>query len=227
MARWADVRAGTRARRRVFLPLGATAAPMPKVAPDGTVEMPPPDPDAIPLDLRILAPGETADVLKRARADAVDAGVPDPKDGNPIYDLAEMEHTLLLACTDVDSPLDAPRPFFDSIEQIRSEPRLDRERIAYLHAMQQRWQAECSPHLRNASAEETQGALLALGVLPEDESMRFFDSLGPGLQWTYTRILALRHVTSLTPRSPTSSPSEARPTASSTPSSPAAELAPS
>lgn len=207
MAKFSQIVKGTRARRRVLLPLGDAPAMVPALTSDGAsvVEV---SPDAVPVDLRPLTSGEQAEVLSRAAADAKARGVTDPRDGNPIYDLAEMEHTLALACLDPDSPADAPRPFFDGgVEQIRSSPDLGRDRIAFLFAHFQQFQDECSPSLRKVDPAQMVASLDILGGDDDRMAQDFFGSMGLGLRWIYMRTLARLYRTSPTPSLPSTSAS--------------------
>ncbi len=220
MATWAQIRKGTRARRRVPLPLGTGPIAI-KIGPGGVLAVEAPTEGVVQVGLRPLTSGEQADIMTRARADAIARGVSDPKPGVPIYDLAEMEHTLLLACLDPDSPQDAPRPLFASIEEIRTDPDLGGDRIAYLFELFQQFQEECSPQRRHMSLEETMAAMLLLGGEGEEEARRFFESLGPGLRWICMRTLGLLLRTSRTPSSPSGSPSGPKDGASASSSPPA------
>jgi len=205
MARFSQIVRGVRARRRVLLPLGDAPAFQPDLDAAG-LPVAVPSPGSVSVDLRPLTSGEQADVLARATADAKSRGVMDPRDGNPIYDLAEMEHTLALCCLDPDSPDDAPRPFFDGgVEQIRSSPDLGRDRIVYLFEQHQLYQDECAPSLRKINPTEFIASLGILGGDDDRTAQDFFGSMGPGLRWICLRTLARLARTSPTPNlSPTS-----------------------
>lgn len=178
---------GKRARKIIDLPLGAPVAPTLKGAPQAPAE------PVIRVGLRPLTSGEIHETLARARADAIAHGVTHPQEGNPTYDLAEMEWTLLLCCVDPDSPEgSAPAPFFASIEEIRTAPDLGRERVTFLFARWKLWQLEMSPDLRQVTPEEFIAGLGVLGGEDEPAARDFFSSLGPGLQWSYMRSLALQ-----------------------------------
>ncbi len=215
MATWQQVRKGKLARRRALLPLGAQPLPLPTVGPDGKLSAPNVGDDTAPLDLRILTSGELGEVLARAQADAR-AKDAEPREGDPIYDLARMEHTLLLCCIDPDSPDEAPRLFFASIEEIRKSPDLGQDKLAYLYELQQRFQAECSPKHDKLGLEDILAGMLVLGGEDEESAARFFVSLGPDFQWSFTRSMACQWRISLTGKSPSGSPTAASSTDSST-----------
>jgi hypothetical protein len=224
MATWNQIRKGTRARRRVVLPL--SDGPIPLYTREGKLELDPANAEVVQLDLRPLTSGEQSDVLARAHADAVARGVQDPRAGNPIYDLAEMEHTLLLCCVDPDSPQEAPMPLFASIEEIRRDPALGSDRVVYLFELFQQFQDECSPQRRHLTLDEAIASMLLLAG-EEEDARRFFESLGPGLRWICMRTLALQLQISQTPSSPSGSPSERKDSGSPTwPPSPPTPQAP-
>jgi hypothetical protein len=207
MSRWQQIRQGTRARHKVVLPLGGAPLPRIDVSPEGAILAGPAEGRSVEIALRPLASGEQAEILRLARADAVAGGIESPRNGDPLYDLAEMEHTLLLCCVDPDSPQDAPRPFFASIGEIRSSPDLGHDRIAYLFEQFQQFQDECSPQRRHVDLEEMMVAMLELGGEDEGSARRFFELLGPALRWIFVRSMAVQLRTSPTDKLPFSSPS--------------------
>jgi hypothetical protein len=199
MARFGQIAKGKRARHPVPFPRGEGPVPLPEVV-DGQLRYP----SAVDLDtvdLRILTADETADVLADARAHAKKKGVEDPKDGNPIYDLAEMVYTLARACLDHDETEEAP--YFDGgAEQIWAE--VDRDRIAYLFQCHQTWQDACSPRLRSLQPDELKAHVIALGVADNEIP---FVQLSPGMQWICTRTLARLWLSSLERSATSTSPS--------------------
>ena len=207
MAKFSQIIKGTRARKRVWLQLGD--GPLLSVSLDaqgkGAAVR---SEEAIAVDLRPLTSGEQADVLSRARADAVAKGVAEPKDGNPIYDLCEMEHTLCLACVDPESPEHAPQPFFDGgVAQIRSSPDLGRDRVAWLFEQCLLHQDECSPRLRTLDPAAFVASLDILGAEEDGSAADFFASLGPALRWICMRSLAVQRRSAQPHSSPSSSDS--------------------
>jgi hypothetical protein len=202
MGRFNDILKGKRARQTVSFPAlldhgsflvprgdqggqagtktEADAAPVPERAPSVA-----PDPPVL-VDLIVLTGDETTRVLAQARADAIGNGVSDPKDGEPLYDLAVMVHTLLLSVVDHDSAPGEERPFFDSAEQIRKH--LDGQRIGYLYALQEVWQDECAPQRIDLSEQEMLEWVLELAE-SEDPQVPF-GRLRPASRWIYMRSLA-------------------------------------
>lgn len=135
-----QIASGTRARKSLEIELLQGAAPL-------------------LVDVRPLTTAEEIDALARARAYAVEHGLPDPKEGQPVYDLAVMAHVLLLAAVDHDSPAEAPAPFFDAIEQPLS---LDRDALQLLYEGQVAWQEECSPRKTELTPGEYAGLVMRL-----------------------------------------------------------------
>jgi hypothetical protein len=174
MARFSEISRGTLARHVEELPMA-----------NGNVER---------VAVRPLLDCDDDEIETNALAYAKARGAVDPKAGNPLYDRGIALHTLLIACSDPDSPDDAPRPFFDSVEQIQRG--LDRDRIAWLIAAQQVWEDKCSPRQLSMTANEFIAHVMEVAV-SEDE--RPFLRLRPGLQWILLRTLARQHVASLEP----------------------------
>src|SRR6185503_10971841 len=99
------------------------------------------------VDLVVLSGDEEAAAIQAARAYAKAKGADEPKAGDPHFDLGLMVHTLARACLDPDAPgsfafffavTEGSEDFDEMAKSILG--RLDRERIAYLHGLQQVWQ---------------------------------------------------------------------------------------
>lgn len=190
--RFAQITKGTRARRTIALEM--------------------PEGGSARVDVRPLNGLEEADVLAKARAFAESKGVKAPRDGEPLYELGRQVFTLLLACLDPDSA--APVPFFLSPEEVLE---LDRDRRSYLYECQESWEDQCAP--RPSVARDTDFVSWCMKVVTADEGDDGpFVTLRPVLRWSYMRILASLHVTSLALKSPSGSDDES---GSATPTSPA------
>lgn len=183
------------------LPLGDGPSALPGIDEDGTFVASPKDESAVEVAVRVLLADEEMDVLAAARARCVEVGHENGKAGDPIYDLALMEETILRACLDAEQT-EKDVPFFANIGEVRS---LDRDRIAFLYEAQARFSDECSPKLRTMSQEQMLASVAILARAEETEARRFFERLGPALQWTFTRISAPHLLISLTLKSPSSS----------------------
>lgn len=180
MSRFRDIVRGARARETVSVALD-----------DGEMRM----------DLRLLSVDEETDAIARARARAIAKGLAEPKAGEPLYDISLMAETVFAAARVVGGE-DA---FFDAASDVSS---LDRDTIQYLYQAHALFTDRCSPRLLKMSPEEFVAGIAVLAS-EDSESIRFFERLGPGLQWIYTRTLARQAVTSQTLRSGSGSTSEA------------------
>lgn len=167
------------------------------------------------VDVRVLLPDEEADVLAAARAFCVSKGTPDAPEGDPLFELARVVHTLFRACIDHDSTEEKPEPFFASADQILASEALNRDNIFALYEQQQIWQDEVARQPMAFTEAEFEHFILSC----EGDDPFPFVSLRPGKRWSFTRSMAslLRH--SLTPRSQSSiesstatASSEAKPT---------------
>jgi hypothetical protein len=144
-------------------------------------------------DVRPLVGSDEAIVLTEARKFALDRGVADPKDGNPIYEFGTWVHTIRLGCVDPESPPDAPLPFFDGgVSQILEN--LDPDRIAMLCEQQRCWQDACAPRPAGLGEDAFVAKVLQLATSAEGEDAPFAE-LRPALLRSFTRTLAGRFVT--------------------------------
>lgn len=166
MARFADILKGKRARRTVPFP---QAPSLPGGAPPEAQE------DLV-VDLVVLSAEEEAKALGEAIRFAKKNGDDDPKPNTPLYDLGLMIATLLVSCLDSESPEEKPVPFFANSDEIMAN--LDRERIAYLYALQQVWQDELSPARKRMSEDEM--LTFVLEAAGTEDPLSFFEKLPPG-----------------------------------------------
>lgn len=164
MGRFADIAKGTLARHVAELPLAGG--------------------QLVRVAVRPLLDWDDNEIDAKALEFARKHGVDDPKPGQPIYERAIALYTLLLACSDPDSPDDAPVSFFDSVDQIQKH--VDRDRIAWLMGVQQTWEDRCSPRQLKLSPDEFVQRVGEV-ALAEDEDP--FVHMRPGLQWAFTRTL--------------------------------------
>jgi hypothetical protein len=185
MARFGLISKGTQARKTVqFLP--------PSV---GEVE-------AIPVDLRVLTSDEEMAAQAAAHKLAKARGLDDPKEGQPVFDLALMAYVVLTAAIDHDSAPAHPQPFFDTIDQVLS---LDRDRLALLYEAQEAFQQEVSPRqLTFTTAEYI--SLISLAANGEAaDTDPFFAKLPRATLVNLLRITARQLAASQTHKSPSSS----------------------
>jgi hypothetical protein len=177
MATFGQIAKGKRARKRITFPLLAGTSA------DGAADA------RVEVDLVVLTGIEEADVLAKARTFAKERGVDDPRDGQPIYDLAQWVHTLAIACVDPDSPEDAPRPFFEGgAAQILGSELLGRDVISYLYEHQQAWQDQVSPRARTIGPAELVAHVVEIAA---SEDPTPFLRLAPVLRWSLHRSMAV------------------------------------
>jgi hypothetical protein len=192
---------GSLAIRRVKLPLAcAPAAP-------GEAGL---EHDSVPeVGLRALSGHETALVLQRAREFAVSRGVADPKPDDELYEFGKAVHTCLVGVVDPDAPPERAEPFFDGgLQQLLSLPGLGRDEILMLAELQEQWQSEVSPGVKDIAPEAFEQALEQLAG---PAGGTFFFSLRPGTRLSFTRTMAGLLLLSLRGRSPSGSTPTAPP----------------
>jgi hypothetical protein len=132
-----------------------------------------------------------AAAAKRAKAQGADAKV-----GDPIYDLALMYETIVLACVDPDSPSHARTPVFDGgADQAREL--YGRDAVTLVYSQQQFYQDRVAPQLGRLTPIDYTAGALVLGGEDENAALRFFLRCRPGLQWSFVRTLAVLQVNSL------------------------------
>jgi len=206
MARFRDILNGKRARKTIEFPLDgfdplrrATGLPPGEPGPEA--------PDHVLVDLVVLLGYETADVLEKARSFAKTRGIESPKEGDSLFDLGVMVHTLLRVCVDHESPEAEVRPFFASEAEVLGSPR---DRIAYVFAQHEIWQDQCSPQVGRVSPDALYAIVQEAAASPDPA--RPFAYLRPGLAAICFRSMALQLVSSPTPKSQPGSSSEAKPT---------------
>jgi hypothetical protein len=159
--------------------------------------------DEVEVGLMALSGLENGEILRNARAFAADRGVEDPREGDPIYGLGIMVHTLAVACVDPDNQDEL---FFDGgVEQILESEHLGRDGIIYLFEQQEQWQDLVSPqaHRIDALAFEQMVSELA-----GPDSYGFFCQLRPGLRWSCMHSMAALCLTLLSGSSQPTSGSE-------------------
>lgn len=133
----------------------------------------------------VLSGMEEAAALAAARAYAVGNGIPEPKDGDEIYELAKLANRIQSSFVDPD---DHSKPFFTSAAQVLTDRRIGKDRIVYLNELQELWQDECCPsRLKMGDAEFDK----AVREIAGSEAPDFFADLRPGLRWIFARTTAV------------------------------------
>lgn len=198
-----DVAKGTWAVKAVPLLLAnAAEAPVPGQPPSTA-------PVTIKVGVRVLLGEETAKVLEKAQAYALEKGVPEWKDDHPLCSLYKMAFSCLFAVCSVD-PItgepdqtgDLPEPFFDSVEQMFESKRIGTDNIAYLHDQWVRWEDERSFRgNKKLTLEEAVNAVLVDMEAPDSpESPLLF--MGHALLVSCVRHMGNLYVSSLMGKSP-------------------------
>jgi len=150
------------------------------------IELPRPGRDPFLTIARPISGTQESLVLEAARAYAKAKGVELPREGEPLYDLAVMAHTIAIACVDPDSDPKDREPSFDGgAQQILDN--LGPEEIAYLYERQQLWQDELSPTVSRMSTTELMGVALKLTEAKDDAP---FSRLRPVLRLILLRTMA-------------------------------------
>ena len=159
----------------------------------------------VKLAIRPLVGTEEGLALERTTAYATEKKAAKVEPGNSLFDLGLMAHTLVLACVDIDSPVDAREPFFDGgIAQVFDL--LDTEQIVYLAAQFELWRDECSPSQKRMSADQLIATLYTVAASGSDLPLR---SMAPALLVSCLATTASLLFASHEPKSPPTPPSVA------------------
>lgn len=159
-------------------------------------------------DLRAVVGVDDAAIFAEARAFAKARGVAEPKEGEPLYDLGLAVHTLAIACVDSDFPADKPAAFFDGgPSQILEH--LDRDRILYLYETLTSWQSTFSPRAASQTWPEYVASVYAIATAEEGSAEDPFVKWAPGLRASWARTSAGLLLSSLAPKSPSGTDSDA------------------
>lgn len=131
--------------------------------------------------VRPLSALESGECLETAARAAKKAGVDDPKDGNPIYDLHYMVALVFRASED-----ESTEPFFASEEQILQH--LDADRLAYVHEYVELVRDDASVQKIAMTTEELEALATLLGG--SDAGAPFYFRLRPLARLSFTHFLA-------------------------------------
>lgn len=177
MAKWKHIKQGVHARHNFEFP-----------AHDGT---------PVTVALRGLFGENASRVLQGAREYCIARGLPEPMDGDELYDFGKRVWEVYLGCTDPDTPDDKPELFFGSITEILDEKDgLDPDRIVLLSEAQRCFQESIAPAPKNLSVEDFSSMVVMHAVAPEDARELPFERLPPALRRTFVRSMALLLLTS-------------------------------
>lgn len=142
--------------------------------------------DKVQVDLRMLTPMETIQVVEEATKFARERNAAIIDDGNPIYDLGIFVHTLALAVVDPEFK-DREVPYFDGgADQILNSQLLGRDSIAHLFALYEIHVDRMSLSPREMSEDGLKQMIESCA----EGDMLPFSRLRPGMQWSFTRSTA-------------------------------------
>lgn len=166
-----------------------------------TVVLPMPSGVDVSVDVRPLNGMELGSVIARAREYATANGVKEPKEGDELYRLGQMAHTLAIACS---KPGEPDTLFFDSADEVLAG--LDPDRIVLLYEEQQAWQDRCAPRAVSLDGKDVLTIALEVAGWEEGQPDPLLH-LRPSLRPIWARTLASLYFASLSSRSDTSSAS--------------------
>lgn len=193
MSRFSLILKGTKATNPVDLPLdGGTSAKL-LVRPLNGREV-----GECVARARSFAVAELAKEAERCGQDA--KAIPEPREGDRLYDFGYMLAALLFGCLDSE---DARVPFFASVDEILDG--LDVDRIALLYEAQQAWQEQCAPRPKGMDGRGYIDMISALASEEDDDAESPFFKLPRSTQLTFLRTLTRQFATSLVRNSQPSS----------------------
>lgn len=203
-----DVQKGTRAVKRVALPLVNRPCHLTPDVPELMAQRAidantaieagePTMPDEVWVGVRVLTPGELADVYAKANEFALSKGGDPRNTDDPIYNLGVNVYLCAIACVDPDSDVRDPDPFFGERGDLESaalelfgSPHIGREGLQYLAQAQQLWQDTCSPSAMRMGPRELVETVAKLGGEDRELAFSTFLALRPGMQWVCARFMA-------------------------------------
>lgn len=150
--------------------------------------------EVVSVGLRMLTVRQRADALRAARAFAIEHGVPEWQDQNPICALALHVETIARAAFSVEDGVDVP---FATQQQLLEHPYVGQENLAYLYEKYEEF--EESQHLRTKSLSPVQVMDACFRIAQGEDD--FLESLRPGIVRALLRITVGPYVSYLTSRS--------------------------
>lgn len=165
------------------------------------------DDTEVKVSVRLLSALEDLQAMKAARAEAKAAGVENPTEGVPEYDL-HLKAQLLYRCVGECSVVGDPTggAFFESPKQILEH--LDQDKLEFLYEFYQQFRDALNPQLTDLTPENIALMTHQLGGegSPQDK-LPLYLRCRAGLRFSYTIFLASLLKTSLSSSSSTGSPS--------------------
>ena len=184
MAKWRDIKKGKQARHVFEFPMH-----------DGTLAS---------VAIRGLFGENASRVLQGAREYCIARGLPEPMEGDELYDLGKRIWEVYLGCTDPESPDDKPELYFGSIAEILDDKDgLDTDRIILLSEAQRYFQDSIAPAPKALSVEDFARMVVMHAVAAEDARELPFERLPPATRRNFVRSMALLLLNSPTFKLPT------------------------
>lgn len=208
MAKLSDIGKGTRAIKRIALPLvnrpNFINPDVPELAlqresdtADALMSGEPATPDQVMVGLRILTLNELTKVYEKAGDFARERGVKEPNEADPIYNLGTSIYICAMACVDPDSDAKDPEPFFGTRGDLESAARelldsvhIGRDGIAYLAEAHESWQDICNPRANRIAPNVFYDTVVALADNNPDKALATFLALRPGMLLAFMRTTA-------------------------------------
>jgi hypothetical protein len=199
MGKLSDISKGTRAIKRIALPLvnvpcfinpdvPELAAQRENDAATATMNGEPAIPDEVMVGLRILTLNELTTVYEKAGNFARERGVKEPNEADPIYNLGVSIYICAMACVDPDSDVKNPEPFFGTRGDLESAARelldsvhIGRDGIAYLAEAHEAWQDICNPRANRIAPNVFYDTVVAMADDNPDKALATFLALRPGM----------------------------------------------
>ena len=186
MGRFADIAAGTLARKRGVECTTLSGQPF-------------------TCDLRVLNATEEALCVVEACKAARASGAVEPIEDDLIYQLEFSRQAIALAAIDPEN--EAPAPFFKNAAEVGSG--LDRDRILLLGGIHRRFQEAVSPALHDMSDADFVEMIFADATAKEGDELPF-ERLPPFMRRSYVRRMAV--LLSISPEDKSSSTPDSEPT---------------
>jgi hypothetical protein len=193
MARYSSQTASGYAWERVTVPVANVPHGVQKGTPEQRAQW---EKDGSPkpqiCGIRCLSPDEDMEVDARAAELALEKGVKEYTDTNPICVNARMICTLAMACVDPDSDPHKPVLFFgdtvdEAIDVLRKDPKrsITPDTIAYLHERYEMWRDKINPQANTIADHQLQEI-----ARKSADDADFLAKLRPGLRLKFTASLA-------------------------------------
>lgn len=221
MSKFNDIAAGTRAIKRVDLPLvNVPCSLLPDIpelseqrkldAEAAASQGAPVVPGSVEVGLRVLTGDEFILTEKLARKMAESNGCKSFDESDSIFNMAKSLYTIAVACVDPDSDPKDPEPFFGKrganpaetaeacVKAIMSSVHIGRDGIVFLAEQHEHWQDLCNPAALKMSPQRMWDLV---GEVAASSDARPFLLLRPGMRWSFARFMAALLASSSTGKS--------------------------